>query len=94
MRKPWFRIIDVVENCGRSIADIAAEVAQEYSVHTNVMRSPLKLAHIVEARDIALARIRRERPDLSSRVVAEYFRRDSSAIRHSWRRNGVHRAPA
>jgi hypothetical protein len=90
MRDPWFSIIDVTEGRGRSIADIAAEVARECRVDLRVMRSALMLTHVLAARDKALARIRQERPDLSSRHVAEYFRRDSSSIRHSWRRTGVH----
>ncbi|RWL14867.1 MAG: hypothetical protein EOR57_31470 [Mesorhizobium sp.] len=94
MREPWFHILDVTEARGRSIADIASEVALECGVDLCVMRSPLMLDHIVAARDKALARIRQERPDLSSRYVADYFHRDSSTIRHSWRRNGIYRRAA
>ena len=94
MNKPWFSIIDVVEARGRSIADIAAEVAHECKVDLRIMRSAVVLTHVLAARDKALARIRQERPDLSSRHVAAYFHRDPSSIRHSWRRNGVHRSAA
>lgn len=90
MRAPWFSIIDVIETRGRSIADISAEVANECGVDLRVMRSALVLDHIVAARDKALARIRRERPDVSSGTVAAYFNREPSTIRHSWRKSGVH----
>lgn len=93
-REPFFHILDVTETQGRSIADIAAEVSIECGVNLRVMRSPLMIEHIIAARDKALARIRQERPDLSSRQVAAYFNRDPSAVRHSWRRNGVHRSAA
>lgn len=86
MRTPWFQIIDVVEPRGRSIADIAAECAEEFGVNLNVLRSPLMFDHIVDARHKTLARIRQERPDLRSHQVAAYFHRESSTIRHSWRK--------
>lgn len=87
MKAPWFSIIDVTERRGRSMADIVADVAAEYGVKVAVMRSPLLLDHIVAARDAALARIRQERPDLGSARVAEFFNRDPSSIRYSWRRS-------
>lgn len=93
-REPWFSIIDVTEAHGRSIADIAAEVATECGIDLRVIRSPLMIGHILAARDKAIARIRQERPDLKSAHVAAYFHRDPSAIRHSWLRNGVHRSAA
>lgn len=86
MREPWFRILDVTEDRGRSIADIAAEVALESGVNLRVMRSPLMLDHILAARDKALARIKQERPDLTSSQVGAYFRRDPSVVRHHWRK--------
>ena len=86
MRDPWFSIVDVIEERGRSIADIAAEVARECGVNLNVMRSPLMLKHVVAARDAALAHILQERPDAPSSYVAAYFNREASTIRHAWRK--------
>jgi hypothetical protein len=85
-RKPFFRILEVREPEGRSIADITAEVAAERRIHIQVLRSPLMLAHILAARDEAITRIMQERPDIPSSQVAAYFNRDPSTIRYSWRR--------
>lgn len=86
-REPFFRILEVLDAKGRSIADITGEVAAEHGIHIQVLRSPLMLDHIVAARHEAIAKIMIERPDLSSAKVAAYFNRDPSTIRHSWRRS-------
>lgn len=88
-REPFFRIIDVHEAKGRSVADIVAEVATERGINIRVLRSPLQLGHIASARHEAIARIKAERPDLSSAQVAAYFNRNASTIRHSWLRQRV-----
>lgn len=87
MKAPWFSIVDVIEPRGRSIADIVAEVAEKTGVKVGAIRSPLVINRVVAARDAALARIREERPDLGSARVAEFFNRDPSSIRYSWRRS-------
>ncbi|RUV65823.1 hypothetical protein EOA64_00315 [Mesorhizobium sp. M1A.F.Ca.IN.022.02.1.1] len=95
MREPWFQIIDVVEpRQGRPIADIAAEVAAECQIDIRVLRSPLTTDRVVAARDKALLRIFEERPDVPSGVIAAYFKREPSTIRHHWRRLGIHRSAA
>lgn len=85
-REPFFRILEVIEAKGRSIADITGEVADQHGIHIQVLRSPLMLDHIAAARHEAIAKIMIERPDLSSSRVAAYFNRDPSTIRHRWRR--------
>lgn len=85
-RKPWFQILDVCDaRGGRSIADIAREVLAGSGVSLAEVRGPLMNAAFVQARQKIVHRVRRERPDLHSRHIAEFLNRDGSTIRHHWR---------
>lgn len=91
-RKPWFRIIDVTELNGRSIADIAAEVAERCNVPMASIRGGRLSPQVVAARKEVLRQIHLERPDLSSGTVAAFLRLESSTVRHHWRNSerGLH----
>lgn len=84
MRNPWFTIIEIIEPRGRPIAEIAAEVARTRGVSLAEMRGARLSRNIAQARREALARIRIERPDVQSHIVARYFHREGSTIRHAW----------
>lgn len=86
IKKPWFSIIDVTEKRGRSMADIAAEVAREHRVSLTELRGERHLKYVCAARMEAMVKVRAERPDLSSAQVAAYFNRDPSTVRHTWRK--------
>ena len=85
LKRPWFHIIDVIEPRGRSMEDIAAEVARERGVTVVAMRSPRFTIPVFEARCEAMTRISAERPDLVSEQVGRYFNRDGSIVRRIWR---------
>lgn len=86
MRKPWFEILEVTEARGPTMHDIVAEVSETHGVHPGVIRGARQDKQAIKARHAALVRVKRERPDLPSTQVALYFRRDSSTIRHHWRK--------
>ncbi len=85
MTRPWFRILEIIEPRGRSIADIALSVALTRLVSLNEMRSSTYRGPIRRARYEAFRLIREERPDVSSRIVGDYFRVDPSTVRRAWR---------
>lgn len=85
MTRPWFRIIEIIEPRGRSIADIALSVAKDRLVSLSEMRSSTYREPIVRARYEAFRRIRQERPDVSSTLIGEYFRVEPSTVRRAWR---------
>jgi hypothetical protein len=84
-REPWFSIVNVYEKRGRSIGDIAAEVAGELGLSLIDMRGLSRSDELVEARAVAYLRIQKERPDVSSGQIGRYFGRDASVIRRAWR---------
>lgn len=84
-KKPWFRIVEVVEPTGRTMADIAAEIAAKRLVPLKDMRGSSRRHEISRARWAAYRQIKLERPDLTSTQVAMYFNRDASSVRHAWR---------
>lgn len=84
MREPWFRIIEVIELNGRSIADIVHEVATEHGVTVTDIRGCRQNMQVRRARSEAMKAVARERPDLSSGQAAIFFRRDGSTIRQQW----------
>ena len=83
MKKPWFSIVEVVEPRGRSMDDIAQEVARKRRVPLRDMRGVTTRADVVAARWEAIDIISRERPDLSSTVIGQYFNRDPSSVCHA-----------
>lgn len=85
MREPWFRIIEVREPSGRSIADIAKQAANEFGMRLSDMRDR-RYPSARSARRRALQMIRTERRDLSSSQVAAFFGMEGSTVRHVWRR--------
>lgn len=89
MRDPFFRILDVTEARGRSIADIAAEVAGRRQVSLNRLRGRQQDEWARKARHEAILQIKAERPDLSSAVVSQFFGREASVIRRLWRNGAV-----
>lgn len=89
MREPWFRIVEVVEANGRSIADIARDVADEHGVSLADIRGSRRTREILRARHQAMMQCRYQRPDLSSGQVAQYFQRDASTVRHLWAREAA-----
>jgi chromosomal replication initiation ATPase DnaA len=82
-REPWFSIIEVHESTGRSMADIAAEVAAEHGVEVAALRGSSQANEITWVRRAAFRRIHQERPDLSSGQIARYFHREGSSVRHA-----------
>lgn len=84
-RDPWFHILAVYEPRGRSMADIVAEVAYERKISVRDLRSPSQRHQVIAARWEAFRRIRQERPDLSSTVIAGFFRCEPSTVRRVWR---------
>jgi hypothetical protein len=87
-REPWFSIIEVHEPSGRSMADIAAEVAAEHGVEVSDLRGTSRRHKITSVRHDAFLRICRERPELSSAQIARYFHREGSTLRHVIRNAG------
>ncbi len=85
MTRPWFRIIEIIEPRGRSIADIALAVASERKIALRELRSNTWRRHTQQARYEAFRRIRQERPDVSSTLIGEYFRVEASTVRRAWR---------
>ena len=85
-RDPWFRIIDVTEPRGLSIADIAREEAEKAGVSLDQLRGRTRKHDVVDVRRRVYDRARVERPDLSSSQIANYMRKDASSVRHAWRR--------
>lgn len=88
-REPWFRIIDITEPRGLSLADIAKQEAEKAGVELDVLRGKSQKHGIVRIRRAIYRRIRIERPDLSSSQVAKFMRKDSSTVRHEWSRMEV-----
>jgi chromosomal replication initiation ATPase DnaA len=88
LREPWFRIIEVIELHGRSVADIVHGVVAKHGVTVTDIRGQRQNKGIRRARTEAMQAVASERPDLSSGQAAIFFRRDSSSIRHLWRRMG------
>lgn len=86
MRDPWFRIIEVREAGGRSMADIAREAADAFGVRLADLMGKRKHPVSRKARRSALNAIRLERTDLSSTQVAMFFDVEASTVRHVWRR--------
>lgn len=82
MRKPWFRIIEVVECSGRSMADIVADVARQHEVSLSELRSNRQPPRLRAIRKEVLRRVWSERPDLSSAQIGKFLNRDPSSIRH------------
>lgn len=83
-RKPWFRIVEVVDLRGRSLADIVSDVARKHGISLAELRGSRQNMRVSKARKAAFKALHSERPDLSSNAVATYFRRDPSTIRHIW----------
>lgn len=86
MREPWFRIIEVRESGGRSMADIAIEAASRTGTRLSELRGGRQSPGISRARRAAFNAIRLERPDLTSQQVAMFFNVEGSTVRHAWRR--------
>ena len=86
MREPWFSIIDVCDARGqRSIADIAKELVAGSGVSLAEVRGPLRTKDILRLRREIIIKVRKERPDLESRHLADFLNRDPSSVRHHWR---------
>lgn len=85
MRKPWFQILEVREQHGRSMADIAKAVADEFGLTVQDLRSERRSKVILRARMEALKVIREERRDLCSSQVGRFFNKESSTVRYHWR---------
>lgn len=83
--KPWFRIIEVRERSGLSLADIARQEADRAGVRLADMRGPCRMHNVSRARRAVYCRVRLERPDLTSSQVGRFMRKEASAIRHTWR---------
>jgi chromosomal replication initiation ATPase DnaA len=86
MRKPWFCIIDISEPEGRSVEEITREVARRRGIDIKAICSRNTFPEVICARMEAYAAIMRERPDLKSDAVAGFFNKNSSSVRHAWRR--------
>lgn len=80
-REPWFRILDVVDPRGRSIAEISAEAAREMNVPLDVLRGTLYRHRLHQKRLAVYSRIKAERPDVPSSQIGRYFNRDPSSVR-------------
>lgn len=85
MREPWFQILEVREARGRSMADIAKSVAEQFGLTVTDLRSERRSKVILRARMEALRAIRDERRDLTSAQVSRFFNKESSTIRYHWR---------
>lgn len=81
-REPWFRIIDVTEARGPSMADIVAKVMQEEGVSLADIRGGSLNRKIVRARHRAIRAVVAIRKDLCSGTIANFFHIDSSTVRH------------
>jgi hypothetical protein len=84
-REPWFRIIEVHEERGRSMADIVGDVCRQTNVPLAKMKEHARNELISAAKSEAMFAIRRERPDLTSGTVAKFFNCESSSVRRRWR---------
>lgn len=93
-RKPWFRVLEVIENNGRSIADIVQEIGNRRSVTLREIRGERQTQPLREARKEIYETIAKERPDLSSEVVASFLKCEGSTVRHYWRKLARERAAA
>lgn len=85
MREPWFQILEVREEHGRSIADIATDIAERFGLTVADLRSERRSKVIVSARREAFLAIRDERSDLSSSQVGRFFNKEPSTVRHRWK---------
>lgn len=83
-REPWFRIIDVTEARGLSLADIARQEAEKGNVTVAELRGASQMHNLGRVRRAIYRRARLERPDLSSSQIAQYMRKCSSTVRHAW----------
>ena len=83
-RKPWFEILEVIEPRGRSMADIAMRVAARFNTNVSEIRGRRQTQRIAAARRAFCRAVYRERPDLSTSVVADFLGRDRSTVRHMW----------
>lgn len=86
MREPWFRIVEIIEPSGRSMADICVDVAGEFGIRVADIRGGRRNPGLRKARRKAFDMVRMERPDLSSAQVAAFFNVEGSTVRHVWRR--------
>lgn len=84
-RDPWFRIIEVVEPQGLSLADIVKQVAQRHRTTVERVRSGDRSHKLAAARREIYQRAKRERPDLTSAQIAIFMGKESSVVRHVWR---------
>jgi hypothetical protein len=89
MKRPWFHVIEIIEPRGRSIADIALSVARARRIDLDEMRSNTCRLPVQRARHEAYRTIRRERPEVSSSLIANYFRVEASGVRRVWRRESA-----
>ena len=83
-REPWFRIIDIIDPRGASLAEIARQEAEKAGVTVEDIRGMRRQRNLVRVRFAVYRRAKLERPDLTSSQVARFMRKDSSTVRHAW----------
>jgi len=83
MKQPWFCIIECDR---RSMTEIVSEIAGRYHVRVADIIGHRRTPVLGMARQEAYDVIRVERPDLTSGQVARFLNRESSTIRHAWRK--------
>lgn len=88
-KKPWFEIIDVCDIRGRSLADIAADVCEQHRMPLRELKSSRRYRELILARRDFYATVKRERPDLTSRLVSEFLGQDPSTVRYAWRKEAA-----
>lgn len=92
--KPWFRVLEVIESNGRSIADIVRDVATRHGVTLREIRGDRQTQSLKGVRQEIYRIIATERPDISSGAVAQFLKCDGSTVRHYWRKMARERVAA
>lgn len=85
--------VEEVEARPRLVHDIISAVAEEYGVTVAEIKGLRREKYIVPARQEAMARVYRERPDLSLTVLGRLFHRDHTTVLSAIKKMGVWRKP-
>lgn len=84
-RDPWFRIVEIIDTCGLSLADIVKETAEKHRLRIEDIRGDRRSRRLAAARKEICERARLERPDLTSSQIGFFLRKEGSTVRHAWR---------
>lgn len=70
----------------KSAAKLMDEVAEDFGTTVQVLKGISRNREIVHARQMAMYRVRKERPDLSLPVIGRAFNRDHTTVLHAIRK--------